>query len=142
MLVRLLYVSRAADGLSAAMIDEIVAQSRKNNPEAGLTGLLCHSGSIFMQVIEGGRPAVSATFARILRDPRHRDVELLVFEEISERRFAGWVMGRANLEKINRSLLLKYSEKAVFDPYAVSGSASMALLEELLATASIATCGG
>ena len=70
MLVRLLYVSRAADGLSAAMIDEIVAQSRKNNPEAGLTGLLCHSGSIFMQVIEGGRPAVSATFARILRDPR------------------------------------------------------------------------
>jgi len=29
----------------------------------------------------------------------------------------------------------------VLDPYAVSGKASMALLDELMATASIASCG-
>lgn len=140
MLVRLLYVSRAADGLTTATIDSIIAQSRKNNPDAGITGLLCHSGNVFMQVLEGGRSAVNATYARILRDARHGDVELLLYEEISERRFAGWTMGRANLEKINLSVLLKYSEKPVLDPYAVSGRASMALLEELMATASIASC--
>ena len=141
MLVRLLYVSRAADTLTPAMIDGIIAQSRKNNPEAGITGLLCHSGNVFMQVLEGGRAAVNATFTRIVRDTRHSDVQLLLYEEIAERRFAGWTMGRANLEKINISVLLKYSEKPVLDPYAVSGKASMALLDELMATASIASCG-
>jgi hypothetical protein len=141
MLVRLLYVSRAADTLTPAMIDAIIAQARKNNPEAGITGLLCHSGNVFMQVLEGGRAAVNATFTRIVRDTRHSDVQLLLYEEIAERRFAGWTMGRANLEKINISVLLKYSEKPVLDPYAVSGKASMALLDELMATASIASCG-
>ncbi len=141
MLVRLLYVSRAADTLTPAMIDAIIAQSRKNNPEAGITGLLCHSGNVFMQVLEGGRAAVNATFTRIVRDTRHSEVQLLLYEEIAERRFAGWTMGRANLEKINISVLLKYSEKPVLDPYAVSGKASMALLDELMATASIASCG-
>ena len=141
MLVRLLYVSRAADTLTPAMIDAIIAQSRKNNPDAGITGLLCHSGNVFMQVLEGGRAAVNATFTRIVRDTRHSDVQLLLYEEIAERRFAGWTMGRANLEKINISVLLKYSEKPVLDPYSVSGKASMALLDELMATASIASCG-
>ena len=141
MLVRLLYVSRAADTLTPAMIDGIIAQSRKNNPDAGITGLLCHSGNVFMQVLEGGRAAVNATFTRIVRDTRHSDVQLLLYEEIAERRFAGWTMGRANLEKINISVLLKYSEKPVLDPYSVSGKASMALLDELMATASIASCG-
>lgn len=140
MLVRLLYVSRAADGLTTATIDSIITQSRRNNPEAGITGLLCHSGNVFMQVLEGGRSAVNATYARILRDGRHANVELLLYEEIAERRFAGWTMGRANLEKVNLSVLLKYSEKAELDPYSVSGRASMALLEELMATASIASC--
>jgi hypothetical protein len=46
-------------------------------------------------------------------------------------------MGLVNLERVNASLLLKYSESATLDPYGVSGMASMALLGELMATASI-----
>ena len=46
-------------------------------------------------------------------------------------------MGLVNLERVNTSLMLKYSESAVLDPYGVSGAASMALLGELMATASI-----
>ncbi len=141
MLVRLLYVSRAADGVTASMVDSILAQSRKNNPAAGITGLLCHSGNIFMQVLEGGRAAVNTAYARIVADPRHTDVQLLHYEEITERSFASWTMGKANLERANLSLLLKYSEKAELDPYAVSGKVSMALLQELMDTASVASCG-
>ena len=63
--------------------------------------------------------------------------DLLHFEEISERRFGGWTMGQVNLSKINHSILLKYSEKPELDPYSVSGKVSFALLEELMATASI-----
>jgi Sensors of blue-light using FAD len=139
MLVRLLYASRSAEPLSNEVIDSILAKSRKDNPALGVTGLLCYSGDIFMQVLEGGRESVNALYNRICRDQRHRDVALLHYEEITERRFAGWTMGQVNLAKVNPSILLKYSERPTLDPYAVSGKVSIALLEELIATACIAS---
>ncbi|HEU4459235.1 MAG TPA: BLUF domain-containing protein [Methylibium sp.] len=137
MLVRLLYASRAAGPMSVDLIDSIMSKSRTNNPTMGITGLLCHGGDVFMQVLEGGRFAVNALYGRILADERHRDVQILDFQEISERRFAGWTMGQVNLAKVNPSVLLKYGERPLLEPFSVSGAASMALLEELIATASI-----
>ena len=136
MLVRLLYASRAFD-VSAEAIEAILVQSRQYNPSCGITGILCYGGGIFLQAIEGGRMAVSELYGHIQKDPRHKDVVLLDFEEISERRFGGWTMGQVNLLKLNHSILLKDSEKAELDPYAASGKVSLALLEELMATASI-----
>jgi hypothetical protein len=137
MLVRLLYASRAVNAQAPDLIEGILQDSRKVNPSLGITGLLCHSGDIFMQVIEGGRDTVNQLYNRICTDPRHRDVVLLHYEEITERRFAGWTMGQVNLSRVNPSILLKYSERPELDPYAVSGKVSVALLEELIATASI-----
>jgi hypothetical protein len=137
MLVRLLYASRAAETLTPEMVDAILAQSRTHNPEHGITGILCYGGKIFMQVLEGSRDEVCALYNMIVRDTRHSDVQLLSYEEIAERRFAGWTMGLVNLAKTNPSLILKYAEKAELDPYRCSGKASMALLEELMATASV-----
>ena len=136
MLVRLLYASRAVDS-SADAIAGILSQSRQYNPTSGITGILCYGGGIFLQAIEGGRSAVSELYGHIQKDPRHKDVVLLDFEEISERRFGGWTMGTVNLLKLNHSILLKYSEKPELDPYSASGKVSLALLEELMATASI-----
>ncbi|WP_210544708.1 BLUF domain-containing protein [Rhodoferax sp. PAMC 29310] len=136
MLVRLLYASRAVD-TTASAIETILATSRQHNPECGITGILCYGGGIFLQAIEGGRMPVSELYSHIQRDPRHKDVVLLHYEEIQERRFGGWTMGQVNMSKINASILLKYAEKPVLDPYSVSGSVSLALLEELMATASI-----
>ncbi len=137
MLVRLLYASRACEPVTPEVIEAILGQCRSHNPGLGITGILCHGGDVFMQVLEGGRDAVNALYADIVRDARHRDVAVLHFEEVTERRFAGWTMGQVNLAKVNPSIVLKYSEKPVLDPYAVSGRVSMALLEELMATAAI-----
>lgn len=136
MLVRLLYVSRAVDKDPKA-IEGILEAARQHNVAHGITGVLCFGGGIFLQAIEGGRAAVNALYAHIVADPRHSDVVLLHYEEISERRFGGWTMGQVNLSKLNTSIVLKYSERPEFDPYAVSGEVSLALLEELMATASI-----
>lgn len=137
MLVRLLYASRAADSQSPEATDAILAQSRSHNPACGITGILCYGGGIFLQALEGGRMAVNELYAHILKDPRHKDVVLLSYEEISERSFGGWTMGMVNVAKLNTSILLKYSERPELDPYSVSGNVSMALLLELMATASI-----
>jgi len=99
--------------------------------------VLCFSEGIFLQVLEGGRSAVNRLYNRIASDSRHTDVELLCYEEIDERHFAGWAMGQVNMSCMNPALLLKYSERPTLDPYAVSGRVSMALFQELMATASI-----
>ena len=137
MLVSCLYASRAAMPLSKDVLDSILARSIKYNPALGITGLLCYTTDVFVQVIEGGRDEVCELYNAIIRDNRHLDVRLLVYEEIAERRFGSWTMGRVNLENVNRSLILKYSEKPELNPFACSGSTTMALLQDLAKTGSI-----
>ena len=142
MLVRCLYASRPAVSLTPDALDAILEQSRRNNPLRGITGMLCMSDEVFVQVLEGGRDEVCETYNAIVGDKHHGHVRILIFEEITERRFGQWTMGHVNITKVNASLLLKYSEKATLNPFACSGHATLALLEELVATASIVNRGG
>ncbi len=137
-LVRLLYASRAAQAANAEDLAAILRQCRAHNPAHGITGVLCCSDDLYLQVLEGGRSAVNRLYNRIVADPRHKEVELLSYQQIGERHFAGWAMGQVNVARLNPALLLKYSATTRLDPYAMSGSAAMALLDELVATASIA----
>ncbi len=139
MLVRLMYASRTGADMDADAIQSILRQSKENNPALGVTGLLCQcsSSGIFMQVLEGGRSAVNQLYLKIAQDKRHSDVQLLSFEEITERRFAGWTMGQVNMARLNPALLLKYSATPALDPYSMSGQVSLAMFDELVATASI-----
>jgi hypothetical protein len=137
MLVRLLYASRANQDINDIQLAAILKQSRAHNPAEGITGLLCFSEGMFIQVLEGGRDAVNARYKRIVHDERHRDVILLAYEEIDERHFAGWSMGQVNLHRLNPALVLKYSETTRLDPYAMKGAALMALFEELMSSGAI-----
>lgn len=144
MLVRLLYASRAAETLDEKLIESIVEQSRSRNPEHGITGILCAypKNGIFLQVLEGARGPVNALYANIVRDSRHGDVLLLDYSEIEERRFAGWRMGSIDLNKVNLSTILRFSEKSMLDPYSMTGSSALALVEELASSAAIVSRDG
>lgn len=141
MLVRCLYASRPNPAIEGPALDRILDQSRKNNPALGITGLLCVSENLFIQVIEGGRDEVCELFNAIVRDDRHRQVRILSYEEITERRFGSWTMGQVSIAKLNPSLLLKYFKRVELDPFDCSGQATMSLLGELVATASILNRG-
>ena len=138
MLVRLIYASRACAPISHEAMESILAASRHHNPTNGITGVLCHSDEIFVQAREGGRDQVNQLYARLQQDSRHKDIVLLCYEEIAVRRYSSWTMGKVRLDKINRSLLLKYSSSGVLNPYDVSGCATVALLDELAAAAAFA----
>jgi hypothetical protein len=137
MLIRCLYASRAATPLIPENVDAILEQSHRNNPTRGITGLLCFANDIFAQVIEGGRDQVCDLFNTIIRDDRHHTVRILAFEEIHERRFGHWNMGRVNIAKVNTAQLLKYSVMPTFDPFAAPASSTMAVLDDLVAAGSI-----
>ncbi|MEQ1784257.1 MAG: BLUF domain-containing protein [Hyphomonadaceae bacterium] len=137
MLVRCLYASRAAAGTGGAILDEILAQSRRNNPAKGITGMLCVSNDVFIQLLEGGRDEVCDLYNAIVRDTRHEHVRLLAYDEINQRQFGNWTMGRVDLARVNPSVLLKYFKRAELDPFNAPGSATLSLLGELVASASI-----
>jgi hypothetical protein len=141
MLVRLLYASRAKKALTPDQIEGLLVQGRAHNAAFGLTGILCWSGDVFMQVIEGGRDPVNAVYRHIAADARHTDVVLLSYEQIIERRFGNWTMGQVNLSRVNPSVVLKYCEKPTLDPATLSAEGALALVSELIATAAIAGCG-
>ncbi len=138
MLVRCLYASRATKALGDGALDAILRQSRKNNPRRGITGMLCYANGVFVQAIEGGRREVCALLNQIVTDERNTGVEILLFEEIVERRFGNWTMGQVNMASVNSALLLKFSEKAELDPFSMPGTATMALLHEIAESGAIA----
>ena len=139
MLVRLLYASRASDGIDDDLMSSILERSRTTNPSHGITGILCvyPEGDVFLQALEGSREEVNALYGNLCRDDRHRDVTLLHYEEITERRFASWRMGSVDLKKVNPGTILRFSERPELDPFTMSGSGAQGLLEELAATAAI-----
>ncbi len=93
-LVSLIYVSKAAHGLDAADIGAIHHGAQRENASRGVTGaLLCYDGR-FVQVLEGPAAAVQSVYERILADPRHHDVRLLIQGPTSERLFGQWSMRR------------------------------------------------
>ena len=66
MLVRLMYASRATSTPADADLAAILRISREHNPAEGITGLLCFTDGVYVQVLEGGRDAVNARYKHIL----------------------------------------------------------------------------
>jgi hypothetical protein len=141
MLVRLCYASRATGAIDDALLASILEHAHTYNHEHGITGILCTSAQsgVFLQVLEGGRAAVNALYAMIVADPRHRDITLLDYAEVTERKFPCWRMGSVNLNRVNLGTVLRFSECATLDPFSMTGNSARALLEELASTAAIAT---
>ncbi len=92
MLVRLLYVSREINNEIANLAETSLDRFRESNTQNDITGVLCEGEGLFLQVLEGERSNVNKLYASILRDTRHKDIELLYFEEIKERFFDAWTM--------------------------------------------------
>lgn len=79
------------------------------------------SGEYFIQVLEGEKVDVDATFVRISTDPRHRQIVLVGSKRIPQRRFRKWALGFARTSEILDSIRASYSPKALFEPAAVDG---------------------
>ncbi len=133
MLIRCLYVSRPTGRVSSALISSIIAQAARKNPSLQITGLLCFTEDLFMQVIEGSRESIGVLLASLYRDPRHKNLEILVYDEASKRDFEGWAMGEIDLDQVDRAVYLRHAGNTRFNPYERSGGATMSLIYDLAA---------
>jgi hypothetical protein len=95
-LIHLIYVSDLVERRESEL-GAILASAVRHNAEDGITGMLLYAEGNFLQVLEGDRAQVLATYARICKDPRHANVIHLVEEQVSHRHFANWSMGYKQL---------------------------------------------
>jgi hypothetical protein len=141
MLVRLIYASRSDEVITTKLVENILSASQVNNPNNGISGLLCYSDHVFVQALEGGREEVNRLFQLLAKDPRHHDVTMLQYQEIVQRRYANWSMARVSLDKLNLSLMLRYSSSTSLDPFRLSGESTALLLEALAESGALGTRG-
>ena len=115
----LIYVSQAERPMTSEELAGILEQSRAYNHKDGMTGLLIYKDdaeerrAYFMQVLEGEKPVLDATFKRIAADRRHHTKVILEEGKIDARNFPDWSMGFRNVEP---------GDFEAFDGYADLGS--------------------
>lgn len=130
MLIRLIYLSRPVGPPSAALTESILRQAHAWNAQNDISGVLCEGQGVYLQVLEGERGAVTRLYARIFKDPRHADLELLHCESITERRYAGWSMAQVSLSDVDPQTKIVWPQ---FDPYSANGTLVMTRIDELVA---------
>lgn len=91
MTYQLVYASEPF-GYDDAILNGILADSRRCNVRDGVTGALICRADLYLQLLEGDRDVVEATFDRIARDPRHRHAQRLAAGKVAARLFPGWAM--------------------------------------------------
>jgi hypothetical protein len=89
---QLLYVSNTSRDADPAMLEDILAASRRNNAALSVTGMLLHADGGFLQVLEGEAEVVSALYDRIAADKRHWNT-LVMLKHEAEPMFGQWSMG-------------------------------------------------
>lgn len=100
-LLRVVYLSRAAQTIDEGTLQAILAGSVERNSRDGITGVLCAGRDHYLQVIEGCVGPVMTLYLRILADPRHCEPTLLSISLVDERLFGRWAM--AHIEGPARS---------------------------------------
>src|SRR5665647_1457444 len=93
---RLIYKSSETAPFSRTDLKHLLVGSRLRNTEADISGMLIYDRGTFLQMLEGDTAAIFKTFARIERDPRHKDISVLLRDPTAaDRAFGHWSMGYA-----------------------------------------------
>lgn len=92
-LVHCAYTSLLAPECTEAELVPILTKARRTNPGMLATGLLLFHRRSFFQVLEGPRQRIEDLYQRIAVDPRHTQVNRLVYEPVADRSFRDWTMG-------------------------------------------------
>lgn len=87
------YTSWASPGFRPDEVEEIIRQSRVNNPLKEITGLLVFNGAAFLQVVEGSESAISELERKLRADTRHCSLVVRDRRPVGKRAFPDWSMG-------------------------------------------------
>jgi len=129
-LVRLLYYSRASREMSLSDLKDILGTARDNNSSIDVCGMLCYDQLYFLQALEGDRETVNELYLDIADDPRHDDVVIISYDEVSEQVFPQWQMGYAG-SSAQFSQLLQELGQTTFSPIDMTKEQAFSFLQKM-----------
>ena len=88
---QLVYASKPF-GFDRPTLNGILSDASRLNPPNDITGALICRADMYLQLLEGPKQAVEATYQRITQDDRHVEVQRLVDKPTDHRLFASWAM--------------------------------------------------
>ena len=134
MLIRVFYISTATGPQTTTVTGSILKTAQAWNAKHGITGVLCQGQGVFLQVLEGDCDTVTSLYQRIAADRRHKDVEMIHRENISERRYGQWAMAHVSLSELDPMGQIEWPE---FDASSVTGLLVLARIDELIASGNV-----
>lgn len=97
-MLSIIYVSHSFEEMNRNELMQILEKSRKNNKALDVTGMLLYKGGNFLQVLEGPDQAVAEIYAKITKDPRHKDVAIISKTYVQAREFPEWEMAFVDMD--------------------------------------------
>ena len=88
----IVYLSSASQWFNETELLKILTISRENNTTNGISGILLYGNGMFLQVLEGEKEQLTATFNRIAEDERHKGITEVASGPLAQRNFADWGM--------------------------------------------------
>ena len=131
--VQLIYVSTLKPGVDPSELARIYESAVKNNPPNQITGMMLFGNDYFLQCLEGSRSVVNELYSRIVQDPRHTNITLLQYGEITRRNFDEWGMKLTLMSAKDQRVILRHSGSGDFNPYTMTGASSLELMCEMAA---------
>jgi hypothetical protein len=102
---RIIYTSLATEHFNRRGLLDLLHESRGFNSLDNISGVLMHKEGRFVQVIEGYPDELDDLFERLLRDPRHKDVRVILDTTVDSRLFSNWAMGCADFDEPELSMI-------------------------------------
>ena len=102
----IIYASTAERAFTQHELFVLLEVCREKNQRNEVTGLLLYSAGkgeekgTFVQILEGPKARVDATYRKILTDEKHSDCTILDQGTVFQRRFGEWTMGFRDLREV------------------------------------------
>lgn len=107
---QIVYFSAAIRPLSPQELAGILEVARENNQRADITGMLLYRRGHFLQVLEGPEEGLGVLLERLKKDPRHRQVKIVLDAPITCRAFGAWSMAFGDASTLEPEELPGYSQ--------------------------------
>ena len=95
----IIYYSSSEELLREADLLSLLEQSRRDNAEKNITGILLFVQGSILQVLEGEENVIEALYKKIEQDPRHTHVTKVFNRHIQQRSFQTWNMGYKTISR-------------------------------------------
>lgn len=92
------------------MIKNIIDRALWFNPRHDITGMMLYADGDILQVLEGPKAEVAGLFEKIKRDARHKDIFVVLDEELYARHFPEWSMGYKKIDAADNASFLQYRQ--------------------------------